>query len=179
MGLAPWESLPGDFLIQFWNTDTVLVAREKGDSKEMSLVGRAGMVKDGGAMSWHVPTQRDVFETRSEWIFDYFISISTLTRLTLDTIQWPGIDLQFHYDRSEHTKHTWTSHDFEMGDIEAFSDGTHYDYVWDTGQLPQIDETHIKDFERTCFSEPCQLYSSRNVEGLPRQRRLNIAGTAR
>lgn len=176
MGLTPWETLPGDLLIQFWNTDAVLVAREKGDGKELGLVGRAGIVKDGGVMAWDVPTRRDVFGAPLEWTFDHLISVSTLTRLTLDTIQWSGTELPFHYDPSEQPKHTWTSHDFEMKDIEVFGDGTGYNNVWDTNQLPHIDEMHTKHLERTCFLEPCQLYSSRKNEGLLELGRLNGAG---
>ena len=179
MGLAPWEVMSGDLLVQFWNTDAVLVVREKGDGKELSLVGRAGIVKDSGAIAWDVPTQRDDFEAQSEWTFDYLITISTLTRLTLDTIQWHGIELQFYDDASEQLRRTWTSHGFEMKDIEVFGDGASYDIVSDTSQLPHIDEIQTKDIERTCLLEPCQLYSSWRVEDSPGVRKLNRAGATR
>lgn len=175
MGLAPSQSLPGDLLVQFWETDAVLVARERGEGEEPTLVGRAGIVKDGGIMAWGVPTNRHDFEAPSDWIFDHLVSISVLTQLTLDTIHWPDSNRQFHEQVWDQPKDTWTSHDFESKDINMFSDGNGYDNVWHNDQVPHIDELHTDDLEKACLLEPCRLYSSRKVGGLPIPRRLNLA----
>lgn len=176
MGLAPRETLPGDLLVQFWDTDAVLIARERGEGEEPVLVGRSGIVKDGGDMAWDEPSHRDVFEAPSEWTFDHLVSISTLTRLTLDTIHWPGADLQLHEEVSEHPQETWASHDFEMKDIEVFSGGANSGNDWDDDQMQHINEMHTDDLERACRLEPCRLYTSRKIEGLPSSERQKFVG---
>jgi len=161
MGLTPWETLRGDLLVQFWDTDAVLVVRDTGIGKEPTLVGRAGIVKDEGIMAWDTPTLRENFEVPPELIFDHLVSLSVLTRLTLDTVCLPGVDLTSH-DRWDTPKEPRTSQDFEMKDIEVFRDATIYDGAQKDDQIRHVDETN-GDLLRECILEPCQLYYSRNT----------------
>lgn len=165
MGLAPWETLPGDVLIQFWNTDAVLVARKEDMSNGTLLVGRAGIVKDGEITNWHVPTDRDAFDHPSELIFNHLVTVSTLTHLSFDTVCLPGTALQQYEEVWELSKQTWTSHDFEMKDVAPFSDGGNYDNNWDAPRTSHVDEIGPLDIERSCFTDPCQTFVSKTNTG--------------
>ena len=43
MVLTPWETLSGDILVEFWNSDAVLVARNCPDGTRPVHVGRSGL----------------------------------------------------------------------------------------------------------------------------------------
>jgi Heterokaryon incompatibility protein (HET) len=167
MGLAPWETLPGDMLIQFWNTDAVLVAREYRDGEITIPIGRAGLIKNGGRMDWDVAKDRDAFE-HSETAFDFYSDLSVLTRLSFDTVCLPGTSSLRLFDEQhwEEAKHLWTSHDFESNNVDVFGGiATGYDNDWDTGAMEHINEAGIEDFEHACFSTPCRRFCSDNTRG--------------
>jgi len=137
------------------------VVRETGVGKEPTLVGRAGVVKDEGLMAWDTPTLRESFEVPSDWIFDHLVSLSVLTRLTLDTVCLPGIDLNSH----DTLKEPRASIDVEIKDMEVFGGGLIYDGVQKDDEIRHVDESHA-DLVRECIVEPCQLYVSSKRLGL-------------
>jgi hypothetical protein len=161
LGLAPWETVRGDLLVQFWNSNAVLVAREM-PHEVSAVIGRAGVVKDGKAMDWDIPKHKSSFEAPSDKVFDQALPLSTLTRLSLDTVCLPGHSLRIDDELWNELKHEWTSRDFEMSDVRLFAGSESYDNHWDSDLIDGVDEvTHSgKDaLEESCFSNPCRIYT--------------------
>jgi hypothetical protein len=164
MGLAPWETRPGDLIVQFWKTDAALIVREGGKVGENLQIGRVGVVKDSGAMDWDVPKDKQLFES-SESALEVFTSVDMITRLTFDTVCLPGTrGLRFDESLWDQSRHILTSQNFEMREVEAFKDGIGYDNYGDHRQMEHIDETAASDLEEACFARPCLRYTSENVQ---------------
>lgn len=160
MGLTPWETLPGDILVEFWNSDAVLVARNCPDGTRPVHVGRSGLVKDEGIVDWHVATDRDFVGKAFDLSFDETISILDLTRLSLDTVLLPGTQPRIDGRTLEHPKDIWTSHDFEMGDFEPFPHSRDYENIWvsSLSEIPKVGLLSADDVSRSCYINPCQMY---------------------
>jgi hypothetical protein len=163
MGLAPWETQPGDSVVQFWKSDAALVVRDGGKDGANIPIGRVGVVKDSGAMDWDAPSDKQLFES-SESVLEFFASIDMITRLTFDTVCLPGTrGLRFDESLWDQTRQMWTSHDFEMKEVEVFKDEIGYDNYWDHNSIEHIDETNASDLEEACMTRPCLRYTSGNV----------------
>jgi hypothetical protein len=180
MGLAPWETLPGDLIVQFWKSDAALVVRDSEKNGERVQIGRAGVVKDSGAMDWEAPSDKQLFES-SESAVEFFASVDMITRLSFDTVCLPGTrGLRFDESLWDQTRQLWTSHDFEMKEAEPLKDGMGYDNCWEHDRMEHIDETaawehdrmeHIdetaaRDLEAACMTRPCLRYTSPNIKEL-------------
>lgn len=164
MGLAPWEARPGDSIVQFWKSDTALVIRDGGKDGEQKQVGRAGVVRDSGAMDWDVPKDKQLFES-SESGLGLFASVDMITRLSFDTVCLPGTrGLRFDESLWDQTRQMWASHDFELHEIGVSTDGSRYDSMWDHDLIEHIDETAVSDLEAACIATPCLQYTSENVQ---------------
>ena len=160
MGLAPWEAVSGDVLIQYWNTNAVLVIRMLAN-RAPKLLGRAGIVKDGHAVDWDVPKNRGLFGPlgpHSDQVFDTFIASTTLTQLSFDTVCLPGTYPHGYQESPLQPKDIWTSHDFEMKELNLFGDGNMYDNTWSAEMEARLGTIDLNDLEESCFSRPCQKH---------------------
>jgi hypothetical protein len=161
LGLAPWETLRGDIIVQFWNTNAVLVAREM-PNETPAVIGRAGVVKDGKAMDWDAPRKKSSFEPPTATVFDHSLTLSSLTRLSLDTVCLPGHSLHIYGESWGASEHGWTSHDFEMNDVRLFAGSEKsYDNHWDSDLIDGIEEVKHPgqdSLKESCFSNPCRIY---------------------
>lgn len=158
MGLAPWNAMPGDLLIQYWNTDAVLVARK--NNGQIDLIGRAGVVRNGEVGGWAVTKDKQLFESPASAIVDHTLGLSNLTRLTLDTVCWPGKSTAYFDDIVQLPNSIWTSHDFESAEISGFGSLNGYENDWDTGvRIPFLSHKSEDDLEKSCLETPCWMLS--------------------
>jgi hypothetical protein len=157
MGLGSWQTAPGDDIIQFWNTDASFIATETKDNQVH--FGRAGLVKDRGIIAWDIPSNRELFEGPSERTVDYFLPISTLTRLTFDTACLPGM-IPHHYleDTIEHSKVSWSFEDFESKDAYPLNIEQSYADSWQIGSISQIGQIPKAKPKQSCSEMPCSIF---------------------
>lgn len=96
VGICPNTSQVGDTLVDFWNSDAVLVIRRPKEAMNSShlTIGRAGIVKgtshaleDG---HWHIPRNRSSYMSDQEGLFSMEMGLSDLTRLSFDTVMLQG-----------------------------------------------------------------------------------------
>ncbi|KAF2670184.1 hypothetical protein BT63DRAFT_412934 [Microthyrium microscopicum] len=165
LGLTPWETNPGDLLVQYWKTNSVVITRPQGIGQVPILVGRAGIVKDGSVMDWDTPSDRARFQPSTAWAFDHFLPIWKLTQLSFDTASYSGRNIWLDEHEWNHPKHTWTSHDFEMNEIEMFAGGNSYENQWDIEGAQRLEGRGDLDAE-SCLKKPCQVYSSMDRQGI-------------
>lgn len=160
MGLAPWETLPGDLVVQFWKSDAALIVRDNEKSGERVQIGRAGVVKYGGTMDWDVPKSKTLFESSDEMALEFFASVDMITRLSLDTVCLPGTrGLRFDESLWDQTHLLRASHDYQKAELGAFKDGVAYDSESAFHQLEHIENNDTIDWEAACIVNPCLRYT--------------------
>ncbi|KAG4439850.1 hypothetical protein IFR05_004663 [Cadophora sp. M221] len=86
VGLLPSNAKVGDKLVQFSNTNSVAVVRN-GTDGEYEIIGRALIVKDLNEFDWDTPRNRALFQADLSHTIDLLMSVSTLTKLSLDSVQ--------------------------------------------------------------------------------------------
>jgi hypothetical protein len=163
MGLAPWETRPGDLVVQFWKSDATLIVRDGRENGESVQIGRAGVVKDSGAMDWDVPKDKTLFEY-SELSLEFFATVDVITRLSFDTVCLPGTrGLRFDESLWDLARQTQTSPNVNLKDVEIFESGIGFDNGWDNDRIEDINETATSDLEEACISKPCLRYTNERV----------------
>ncbi|KAE9376518.1 hypothetical protein N431DRAFT_435819 [Stipitochalara longipes BDJ] len=87
-GTIPPGTVVGDTICQFWNSSASAVLRQDADGF-YQVIGRAGIVQYGESTDWDVPLHNDIFEEQLGRAVDLVVDIVTLTRLSLDTVNFP------------------------------------------------------------------------------------------
>ncbi|KAL5312856.1 hypothetical protein ACEPPN_019282 [Leptodophora sp. 'Broadleaf-Isolate-01'] len=103
LGVIPPNAREGDLICQFWNSNACAVLRRPTPAGRFSrfwttkftepryeLVGRAAIVSTGGDVDWDVPKDKDRFKDTSSVAVELALSLTDLTRLSLDTVNLPG-----------------------------------------------------------------------------------------
>lgn len=103
LGLVPFNAHEGDLICQFWNTNACAVLRKRAPAGPFSrfwatkitelpyeLVGRAAIVSTGGDVDWDIPKDKDMFKDSSSGAVKLALSLTDLTRLSLDTVNLPS-----------------------------------------------------------------------------------------
>lgn len=88
VGVGPSTTQPGDTLVQFLKTDAVLIVRESHRPDFAEMVGRGGIVKGQGSLqnpSWDVLTEHDFAASKMNQVFEGYLTLEQLTRLSFDT----------------------------------------------------------------------------------------------
>ena len=85
VGLLPSNARVGDLIVQFWNTNTAAVLRNGTDG--LQIIGRPLIVKDLDDFDFDIPRNRALFQANSSDTIDLAMSLTTLTRLSLDSVQ--------------------------------------------------------------------------------------------
>ena len=89
LGIASPEAQIGDHVVQFWKSSASAIVRREGDGSEegeFSVVGRCGIVKEGYSHDWDIPRDKPRFLSGSASSVILHMDISTLTLLTLDSL---------------------------------------------------------------------------------------------
>ena len=76
----------GDLIVQFWNSNAAAVLRNGTDGR-YQIIGRTLIVKDLYDFDWDTPRNRDLFQTNSSNTVDLAMNLTTLARLSLDSVQ--------------------------------------------------------------------------------------------
>jgi hypothetical protein len=154
MGMAPWNAMPGDMLIQYWNTDAVLVARKTDD--QIDLIGRAGIIKNGQFVGWAIAKDKSLFESQTNVVVDHTLDVLDLTKLTLDTVCWPGKSTTYLDDV---VQMSLNSQSLDTTDVIGFGSMNGYEN-WDAGvRIPFVSHKPDENMEKSCFETPCRMFS--------------------
>jgi hypothetical protein len=95
LGVAPANVREGDLICQFWNSNACAVLRKTnpGLRPQYEIVGRAAIVSRDESVDWEVTIDKVRFATSGLFnsnIVDLPVSLMTITRLSLDTVNLPG-----------------------------------------------------------------------------------------
>lgn len=86
-GIVPPSAKVGDTICQFWNSSASAVLRQDIDGV-YHVIGRAGIVQYGESNNWDVPKDKKMFDESSNSGIDIAVNIMTLTRLSMDTVNF-------------------------------------------------------------------------------------------
>jgi hypothetical protein len=86
IGILPSNAMVGDLICQFWNSNAAAIIRVGTDSM-YHVIGRALIVQNPESFEWDVPRNRTTFRLPSSNTVDLPLDLTTLTRLTLDSVQ--------------------------------------------------------------------------------------------
>jgi hypothetical protein len=86
VGLLPPNAMVGDLIVQFWNSNAAAVIRNGTDGR-YQIIGRTLIVKDLYDFDWDTPGNWDLFQMNSSNTIDLAMNLTTLTRLSLDSVQ--------------------------------------------------------------------------------------------
>lgn len=166
LGLAPRDALIGDALIQFWNTNTVLVVRERKHWHSPALIGRAGIVKTGNGIDWDSPTDKTIFQSAGNTrVSNYMVDIQTLTRLSFDTVWLAGARSSYDEELHEQPTNQWISQSFHGEEHTSMESTELFDSMCgsDTDSGIQEIELTADNFQSLCSTMPCGLVQQGHI----------------
>lgn len=160
LGLAPRDAMIGDALVQFWNTNAVLVVRNKKHWHSPSLIGRAGIVRAGSGVDWDTPSDKAIFQAATNTrVSNFVVDMHTLTHLSFDTVWLSNSRESYGEALHEHAISQWIAQNINNEEVNSDRSPELFDSTWESDTDSEVQEIELTpdNFQSLCSSTPCGL----------------------